>query len=115
MRERERQTDRERKKETERDRQSKREGEKEGGGEGGTRKERHWCIYTILCKLKVTMLFSSPLREDDTEYWFGEIYIPIAMILPYSKQIVHQDGEDSPLQLLEGFDREITMPVEPRV
>lgn len=52
--------------------------------------------------------------EDDTEYWFGEIYIPIAMILPYSKQIVHQDGEDSPLQLLEGFDREITMPVEPR-
>lgn len=53
--------------------------------------------------------------RQETEHWFGEVYIPLAMILPYSKQIVHQDEMDGPLSLLGSFEREITMPVEPKV
>jgi hypothetical protein len=51
---------------------------------------------------------------QETEYWFGESYIPLALVFPYSKHIVHQEGENGPLGLLKSFERDMAMPVEPK-
>ena len=54
-------------------------------------------------------------RTDETEHCFGESCIFLAAILPYSKQIVHQESQGGPLQLLERFERQLTVPIEPKV
>lgn len=61
------------------------------------------------------MFISSYNSTDETEYWFGEAYIPLATILSYSKHIVHQETEDNPLKLLSECEKEIIMPLEPVV
>ena len=71
---------------------------------------------TLICTPIVTLsilLISS--RSQETEYWFGEVYIPLALVLPYSDHIVHQEKENDPFQLLDSFERDITMPIEPKV
>ena len=54
-------------------------------------------------------------RNDETEYCLGDAYIPLAAIFPHSKSVVHHEGEEMSLQLLEKVEREITMPNEPAV
>ncbi|XP_019856083.1 PREDICTED: uncharacterized protein LOC109584699 [Amphimedon queenslandica] len=54
------------------------------------------------------------ITSQESEYWFGEVYTPLSLVLPYSDQIVHQEEENGPLKLLDTFERKIVMPIEPK-
>lgn len=59
----------------------------------------------------VICLYSS----QETEYWFGEVYIPLGILCPYSKHFVSEDDKSGSLNVTKSFERNLTMPIEPKV